>query len=185
MKKQSPVGLFFSILLRAVVIILGIAIIVFGIFFLTKVMKDGKADKKEPVTTVSPDVLTDAEGRDDLITNASEDTEDTEQASTEEQYEASYDKNILVLNSTNTSGLAGRWCEKLGGYGYKNTEAADYSNTLTNTKIYATEDGVGKDLLQYFDNAEYEVGIVTEGTSASVDGKDIVIIIGTSDDDGQ
>ncbi|MCM1273646.1 MAG: LytR C-terminal domain-containing protein [Clostridium sp.] len=183
MKKQSPVGLFFSILLRAVVIILGVAIIAFGIFFLSKVAKDGKKKKDEPVTTVDNHVITEAEGHDDLIINPEEDTsEDTEEP---EAVSESFDKSILVLNSTNTTGLAGRWCGRLNEYGYANTEAADYSDTQEHTRIVAREEGVGKDLLQYFDNATYEVGVVTEGTAASVDGKDIVIIIGTADDDGQ
>ncbi|MDE6026398.1 MAG: LytR C-terminal domain-containing protein [Lachnospiraceae bacterium] len=183
MKKQSPVGLFFSILLRAAVIILGIAIIAFGIFFLSKVVKDGKKQKDAPMTTAGDHMLTDAEGHDDLIINPEEDTET--EADTEEQVSESFDKNILVLNSTNTSGLAGRWCGRLNEKGYSHTEAADYSDTQEHTRIVAREDGVGKDLLQYFDNATYEVGIVTEGTAASVEGKDIVIIIGTADDDGQ
>lgn len=183
MKKQSPVGLFFGIFLRAVVIIVGIATIAFGIFFLTKVIGDGK-EKDGPVTTLPDDVITGVEGRDDLIYNTKEDT--TEEIATEApQASLSYDKNILVLNSTNTTGLAGRWCDRLREKGYSNVEAADYSDTQTNTRIVAVEDGVGQDLVQYFNGATYEVGIVTEGTNADVSGKDIVIIIGTSDDDGQ
>ncbi len=184
MKKQSPVGLFFAILLRAAVIILGVAIIAFGIFFLTKVAKDGKKQKDAPITTAGDHLITDAEGHDDLIINPEEDTsEDTEEST--EAVSESFDKNILVLNSTNTTGLAGRWCGRLNEKGYANTEAADYSDTQEHTRIVAREEGVGKDLLQYFDNATYEVGVVTEGTAASVEGKDIVIIIGTADDDGQ
>ncbi len=183
MKKQSPVGLFFGIFLRAVVIIVGIATIAFGIFFLTKVIGDGK-EKDGPVTTLPDDVITSVEGHDDLIYNTKEDT--TEEITTEApQASLSYDKNILVLNSTNTTGLAGRWCDRLREKGYSNVEAADYSDTQTNTRIVAVEDGVGQDLIQYFNGATYEVGIVTEGTNADVSGKDIVIIIGTSDDDGQ
>lgn len=185
MKKQSPVGLFFSIFLRAVVVLLGIGIIAFGIFFLSKVMKDGKKTKDGPVTTVADSVLTDAQGRDDLIYNSDEDTEAKTEEQTEEAVSESFDKAIIVLNSTNTTGLAGRWCEKLKGYGYSDTEASDFSNTQEKTRIIVKEDGVGKDLLQYFNDASYEVGTVTEGTSASLDGKDIVIIIGTADDDGQ
>lgn len=179
MKKQSPVGLFFGILLRAVVVIFGVAIIAFGIFFLSKVIGDGIKANNGPVTTLPDSVLTDVEGRDDLIYNTAEpDTEAPEAL-------ASYDKNILVLNSTNTTGLAGRWCDRLREQGYANVEAADYSDTQTSTRIIAVEDGVGRDLVQYFNGAAYEVGIVTQGTNADVSGKDIVIIIGTNDDDGQ
>ena len=72
MKKQSPVGLFFGILLRAVVIIFGVAIVAFGIFFLSKVIGDGTKADKGPVTTLPDSVLTDVEGRDDLIYNTAE-----------------------------------------------------------------------------------------------------------------
>ena len=184
MKKQSPVGLFFGILLRAVVVIFGLAIIAFGIFFLSKVIGDGIKSNNGPVTTLPDSVLTDVEGRDDLIYNTAE--PDTQEPDTEEpEASPSHDKNILVLNSTNTGGLAGRWCDRLREQGYANVEAADYSDTQTSTRIIAVEDGVGKDLVPYFNGATYEVGIVTQGTNADVSGKDIVIIIGTNDDDGQ
>ena len=46
MKKQSMVGLFFSMFLRATVIILAIVIVVFGVVFISKVMQkeDGKSN---------------------------------------------------------------------------------------------------------------------------------------------
>ena len=119
MKKQSPVGLFFGILLRAVVIIFGVAIVAFGIFFLSKVIGDGTKADKGPVTTLPDSVLTDVEGRDDLIYNTAEPS--TEESDTEApEASSSQDKNILVLNSTNTSGLAGRWCDRLREQGYAN-----------------------------------------------------------------
>ena len=45
----------------------------------------------------------------------------------------------------------------------------------------AREDGVGKELVQYFANASYEVGTVTSNVTESTDGYDVVIIIGASD----
>jgi sensor histidine kinase regulating citrate/malate metabolism len=181
MKKQSAVGLFFSMFLRAVVIILAIVIVVFGAMFIKKVMDNSESSSKEPVTTVSNNVLSDPEVKDDLLT--AEPTEEAEAESTEAAEENSFDKNILVLNSTDVSGLAGRWCEKLNGYGYANTTASDYSEALETTKIVSVTDGVGQDLLNYFNGASYEVGTVSSGTSVSTDGYDIVIIIGTADND--
>ncbi len=185
MKKQSAAGLFFSILLKAVVIILGLVIIGFGIFFIIKV---AKTDKKNdaPATTVSDNVLTEVEAHDDLLYETA--TEATEESLPEEQEPAagtSYNKNILVLNSTDVTGLAGRWCGKLNDYGYTYTSASDYSTPQETTRVIAKEEGVGEDLVQYFNEASYEVGTVTEGISVSTDGVDIVIILGTKDDDGQ
>lgn len=184
MKRQSAVGLFFSMFLRALVIILGIAIIIFGIVFLTKVMKGTDKAKVTPPTTVDENVLTEAGVRDDLLGNTEEVTSEPVQDTTEEVV-MSYDKKILVLNSTDAKGLAGRWCDKLNSYGYANTDAKDYSETLTTTRIVATTEGVGEDLVQYFNGATYEIGTVTENVYESTEGYDIVIIIGTNDDDGQ
>lgn len=185
MKKQSMVGLFFSMFLRATVIILGIAIVVFGVVFLSKVMK--KEDGNDaPATTISPNVLTEAEGHDELLyadpsdTTEYVDVEDTEDTS-EPEIVMSYDKNILVLNSTDEIGLAGRWCDTLNGYGYENTSASDYDTTQEYTRIISTTPGVGEDLIVYFSGASYEVGTVTTGTSESTDGYDIVVIIGIAD----
>lgn len=178
-KQQSAVGIFFSMFLRAIVIILGIVIFLFIIFFIVKVAKSGK-DKSGQIT-VDESVLTDAEGHDDLITSPS--TESTEAPA--EQVTPSYDKHILVLNSTDTSGLAGRWCEKLSAMGYANNYAASYTaGTLDTTKIVAKVDGDGKDLLAIFPGSTYEVGDVTEGADESSEGYDIIVIIGRSDDDG-
>ena len=184
MKRQSAVGLFFSMFLRALVIILGIAIIIFGIVFLTKVMKGTDKAKVTPPTTVDENVLTEAGVRDDLLGNTEEVTSEPVQDTTEEVV-MSYDKKILVLNSTDAKGLAGRWCDKLNSYGYANTDAKDYSETLTTTRIVATTEGIGEDLVQYFNGATYEIGTVTENVYESTEGYDIVIIIGTNDDDGQ
>ncbi len=189
MKKQSMVGLFFSMFLRATVIILAIVIVVFGIVFISKVMQ--KEDKdKTPATTASPNVLTEAEGHDELLyTDPSETTEyvtaaDTEATeATEAEVLMSYDANILVLNSTDVIGLAGRWCETLGSYGYSNTAASDYYTPQEYTRVISTSPDIGQDLVQYFNGASYEVGTVTTGTSEPTDGYDIVIIIGIADSD--
>ncbi|MBQ9198771.1 MAG: LytR C-terminal domain-containing protein [Lachnospiraceae bacterium] len=183
MKKQSAVGLFFSILLKTVVIILGLAIIAFGIFFIIKVVKSDKTDNS-PTTTVSDNVLTEAGAHDDLLYETA--TEATEAPIQQDLASStSYNKNILVLNSTEVIGLAGRWCKRLNDYGYTYTTASDFDTPQETTRIIAKEEGVGADLVQYFNGAGLETGTVTEGVSISTDEFDIVIIIGTADDDGQ
>lgn len=178
MKKQSAAGLFFSTILRAAVVIVGILIIVFGIMFLLKVVDKDKKENDEPLTTVGENVLTESEVPDELLS-----VETTVEVVTEAQIVAdSRDKKILVLNSTDVTGLAGRWVEALAAEGYANATASDYSEIQATTRIIAVEEGVGQDLLQYFNGATYEVGTVTSGTSADTAGIDIVIIIGSADD---
>ena len=104
-KQQTAAGLFFSMLLRAAVIILGLAIVAFGAFFVLQAVKGG-VKKSGPATTLDANALTDAQ-TDDLQMNPSTEAsaEDTQEA--QETGDAK-GKNILVLNSTGIAGLAGR-----------------------------------------------------------------------------
>lgn len=179
-KQQGAVGLFFSMFLRATVVILGIGIAIFLIVFLTKVIKNDDGKNTPPVTTVNDNVLYDPGARDDLLDNS---TEATEEEPAVQEESKSYDKKIAVLNSTDIGGLAGRWCKKLNEEGYGNTYATDFKNTKDNTIIVAKEDGVGKDLIGYFNGAAYQVGDMPEGAYEDLSDYDIVIIIGTADND--
>ncbi len=187
MKKESAASLFFSMFLKAIVIILGLIIIIFGIVFLVKVVKHDDGEKA-PATTVNENILTEAGKHDDLLYNTGDD-EDTEDDTTQDvagdDTTNSFGYSIIVLNSTDYAGLAGRWADKLTGYGYTVSEKADYFNTLTSTKIISTKEGVGEDLVQYFKSASYEVGQLTEGSNVSLSGYDIIVIIGEDDYDGQ
>ena len=179
MKKQSALGLFFSILLKAIVILLGIAIIVFGIFF---AVKSDKPDET-PTTTVSDNILTEAGAHDDLLYETTAVT--TEQVVSDETPTdgTPYYINLLILNSTDTSGLAGRWCEKFNGFGYNNTLASDYYDPQETTKIVAKTEGYGEEFVQYFNGASYEIGEVTENVAFDTSEYDVIIIIGSADID--
>ena len=188
MKKQTVAGLFLSMFLRASVVILGICIVVFGVVLITKAFKGGD-DKKETPTTVSSNVLTEAEVHDELIYNTttapvSEGVTSEDTSVSEPAYNVtSADKNILVLNSTDVSGLAGRWCTTLNENGYNNTFASDYFTTVDTTKIISKQEGVGEDLLQFFEGATYEVGDLDGGSSEPTDNYDIIVIVGTNNSD--
>lgn len=182
-KQQTAAGLFFSMLLRAAVIIVGLAIVAFGAFFVIQVVKGDSLKKNTPATTLDENALTDAQV-DNLQMNASTEAAAESQDGAAGEADASGDaksKKIMVLNSTGIAGLAGRWCETLNADGYADTSASDYSESLADTKIIAKEDGVGRELVNYFAAASYEVGTVTSGTSEPTDGYDIVIILGASD----
>ncbi len=184
MKKQSAAGLFFSMFLRAIVIIMGIIIIGFSIFFLMKVKQDKKKEPATPATTVGQNVLTEVEAPDELLTGEpSSETEATEAVSEEGEVQLdAHNAKILVLNSTDVMGLAGRWCATLNEDGYASTTASDFHTNLDKTVVYSKQEGVGTELVNYFDGASYEVGDAPQGASISTADFDIVIIIGNSDD---
>ena len=182
MKKQSAAGLFISIFLKALVVIMGFVIVGFSAFFIFRASKAENAKKKDvPATTVGANVLTEAEAPDELLTGAAT----TETASSEEEGEEGADAHsarILVLNSTDVMGLAGRWCATLNEDGYASTTASDFDTNLEKTSVYSKQEGLGEGLVKYFDGATYQVGDAPPGASISTADFDIVIIIGNSDD---
>lgn len=192
MDKQTPTQLFLSIFLRAAVAVLGIAICIFGIFFLTKYVKNGHKKADKPATTVDESVLTEVGGHDDLLMNTTATTEsasstdatdkkDKDKDKNKDKKDDPFEKNILVLNSTSQSGLAGGWCSKLEEKGYKHTTASDFSNELQRTKIVAQKNGDGKEFMELFNSPVYEVGVVSDGAPFETSDYDVVIIIGTND----
>ena len=186
MKKQSAVGLFFSMFLRAIVIIFGLYIVGFGIFFIVQAVKEGGRNKG-PVTTAAANVLTEVDTPDNLMTGEttaqaiSTEAPATTEAPVEKQ--DAKDSSIIVLNSTEVTGLAGRWCDTLAADGYNDTSASDFSEERSQTVIYSKKAGVGEELTSYFNGASYEVGDAPDGSSQDTSVYDIVIIIGTSDSD--
>lgn len=82
-------------------------------------------------------------------------------------------KNIVVLNSTDTTGVAAKWSETLTEQGYQ-VEIGNYDPQLEKTRIVVREEGQGEEFLDYFSDAEIHVGKVPDGADAQ-------IIIGASD----
>lgn len=83
-------------------------------------------------------------------------------------------KKIIILNSTETSGVAAKWKETFQGRGYEVLEIGNYSPQLDKTRIVVKEDGQGEEFLDYFSEAELHTGKVPEGADAQ-------IVIGTGD----
>lgn len=82
---------------------------------------------------------------------------------------------IEILNSTKINGLASSMQEKLVKKGFNIAGVGNYSGaTLEHTKIIVKEKGVGEDLLPYFNDAQVEVGELSQNI-------DIRIIIGSED----
>ncbi len=84
-------------------------------------------------------------------------------------------KNILVLNGSKITGLASATQTELVNAGFTVPKVGDYTQeTLTQTRIIVTKDGMGQDLAAYFKDPEIVIGDVEEGY-------DIEIILGTVD----
>lgn len=190
MDKRTILRVFGEAFLRSMVVLMGIAIIGFAAFFIIKVNTDKKQmaeNTTEAGSTYSDDELQamlDEENADD----SSEDKEDstteeptTEEPTTEEEI-SSTDKSILVLNSTGVSGLAKSWMNKLKEEGFTKVATGNYSlSKEAQTKIYVSEEGLGKDLAEYFKDAEIEVGSLNSGIDVSTTGVEIFIVLGSND----
>lgn len=183
-KKKSMSGIFFSMFLRTVVIILAVVIVALGAALVKQSLSKSRENKMGTSSEIDESVLTESDGEDELLGATEEGQADGQDDGTDTPSAAlSTDKKIVVLNGTATKGLAGHWKDQLAGYGYTNIDAHNYYSRLENTKILVTEEGIGEDLKQYFPNADYEVGTLTsDETDANIDGVQIFVIIGTSDD---
>ncbi|MDE6181582.1 MAG: LCP family protein, partial [Eubacteriales bacterium] len=94
-------------------------------------------------------------------------------------YEDSYDKSIIILNGSYTSGLAGRAKELLQDNGYIIGQIGDYNGTKAEeTKIYVSKEGSGNDLKKFFTNSK----VVVNSSKTKEFEYDIVIVLGTSEE---
>lgn len=205
MDKKTMIKIFGGAFLRSMIVLMAVAILGFGVFFIAKVGKDKKdlANREEgPTTEYSDDELA-AMIAEDNAANSGGAVEDTEAVSTEEVTTeavtteaateapniASTDKNILVINSTSVNGLAGTWATKLKNSGFANVGTANRAGAQGQesvTKIYVSEEGMGKDLAALFSGDAQVIVQTLDASSYSVvgggmDHYDIFIVIGTSD----
>lgn len=175
---KKMLRLFGDTFLKASVVLLGIGIVVFGIFFLTQVVSGGNDNNGDGGTIITeedqPAIDTTAEAADNATDEVATSEQNTQAAPTTEEIISSKGLNLVVLNSTNTTGVAKGWQETLNDAGYTVGSIGNYDTELTNTKIIVTQEGQGKDLLTFFKGATIEVGTLDAGV-------DIQIIIGTLD----
>jgi cytoskeletal protein RodZ len=194
MDKKTILKVFGEAFLRSMVVLMAVAIVGFGAFFLIRVNTDRKQAENtttEQGSSHSADELQamlDEENAKDTSATEEETTEEiTTEATTETPDIPSTDKNIMVLNSTSKAGLANSWKNKLSSEGFANVGIGNYSlSTETQTKIYVSEEGMGNDLAEYFTDAVVSVGTLDSGNysvqgGASMDQIDIFIVIGSND----
>ena len=162
--------------LKTLIVILGVAIVIFAIYFMIQVFGGGKSGKgtteDTPISTEDLGLDVSTDGSSDTVADTTEPT--SEEPATQEPI-SSVGHSIEVLNSTDVAGVAAGWQEKLNGAGFTVTQIGNYEEqTLTNTKIIVSQDGMGQDLVGQFKNATVEVGTISSGV-------EIQIIIGTED----
>ncbi|MBQ4057630.1 MAG: LytR C-terminal domain-containing protein [Lachnospiraceae bacterium] len=193
MDKKTMLRVFGEAFLRSMVVLMAIAIIGFAAFFIIKVNSDKKVlaenEAKLNTTEYSEDQLHDMlEKENAKDTEASEEKVTTEEVTTEATTEVqkipSTDKNILLLNSTSVAGLASAWNKKINGAGFANTAIGNYNSSgEVQTKIYVAEEGMGEDLLEYFNGATIIVGALETSQytiiSGSISTVDIYVVIGS------
>lgn len=189
MDKKTVLRVFGEAFLRSMVVLMAIVIIGFSAFFIIKVTTDKKQMAENSTTeagsTYSDDELQamlEKENANDTSQEPTTEEPTTEEVTTEEPDIPSTDKKILVLNSTGVSGLAKAWMNKLSGAGFTDVATGNYSlGKEAQTRIYVAQEGMGKDLAEYFTDAVIEVGSLSSGIDVSTDGVDVFIVIGSND----
>ena len=189
MDRKTILRVFGEAFLRSLVVLMAIAIVGFAAFFIIKVSTDKKQMAEVGITeedsTHSDDELQamlDEENASDASEESTTEEMTTEEPTTEAQIISSKDKSILVLNSTGVAGLAKSWMDKLSGEGFTEIATGNYSlSREEQTKIYVQEEGMGEDLIEYFQDAVIEVGTLSSGIDVSTAGVDIFIVIGKND----
>lgn len=187
MSKNTVLRIFGEAFLRAIVIILGVAIIAFGGFFLYKVITGGSGTDDTTEATLSDEELR-QQYEQSLATEEGDSAATTEEATEATTEEATVEEisgkgyKILVLNSTNTKGLARSWADTYKADGFATVDTGNYSGgALTNSKVIVSTEGMGNDVAGYLSGATVEVGSAPSGVDVSTDGYDIFVIIGTAD----
>lgn len=172
-KKPSATGIFFSMFLRAVVVILGIVIACL-IFALVRSLLHNKG--KETASTGTGSSVVQEAQQDELL------TAQATEAKTEAP-KVDYGIKIAVLNGTQTSGLAGAWKEKLTGLGYTSVEAGNYMAEIKTSRIYMLKEGAGAELKDMLHGATVETeAIKKDDTDVDLSELDVILVIGQDDD---
>ena len=186
--KKNPAGIFFLFFLKAIVIILGLVILAMGAYLIKYTMS---ADNKKSEQEFDDSMLVDND-HDDLLasdtdSSLSEDKllfDNEEGAVTEASKDIASDDKIVVLNATETAGLAAAWKERLAEKGFTKVETGNYlGESLEKSKIVVTEEGTGNNLSEIISGASVENGSADSvDCDADKDGVKAFIIIGNSDD---
>lgn len=200
MDKKIMLKVFAEAFLRSLIVLMAALIVGFAAFFFIKVNSDRNSPSSnndmyaqgQAPTTGEPvmEELTTEEPTTEELTTEEITTEEaaTEEEATEEQTIPSTDRKILVLNSTGVGGVAKAWKDKLAGAGFSDIAMGNYTvSGEQQTRIYVPEEGMGQDLLGFFQDAvivvdrlgDSGVEIVSDGvTTGEVE---IFVVVGSND----
>lgn len=178
--------LFMETMLRAAVIILGICIIIMIALLIKTIHKNNEAAKEKNNTSGS-DIVTEADDPDDptftddasLSAETGADGEDTGETTGDLM-----NANILVINASGTSGVAGSWKTTLESQGYTSVEVGNYLPGIITTTKVCTADGYDASTLASEFTSPEVTTISTLDASAfdmTISDYDIVIVVGTND----
>ena len=187
-KKQTALGLFFSFFLKAIVIILGLVILAMSAYLIKAVLSTKASESEQTAETdafeddQNDELLTAEATQDDAVLYEDETAagEETAAATTELAMDAS----IVVLNATETAGLAAAWKDKLTEQGYTNIQTGNYTGgNLDTSKIVVLTEGISTNTIQgLVTNATFEVGSADSiSCDVSSEGVQAYVIIGGSD----
>ncbi len=97
-------------------------------------------------------------------------------------------QDIVVLNGTNTDGVARYWADQLEQAGFLNVVSASFNaQSQENTVIYAQNGANAGVLRAVFPDAQFTVGALPEGTIQTAEGEslpeqvDIYVLLGRND----
>lgn len=174
-KKQSATGLFFSMFLRAIVVILAIVIVCLVVALIRSLIHNKGKNTDDTGTSV----VASTEIQDDPLITAKATEAVTEKPA---PADVNHAIKIVVLNGTSTNGVAGAWKEKLNNEGYTSVEAANYSGSTGKSLIYRKTDGAGTELDAYLKEPQVIENFDSSNTDADISDADVIIVIGKNDD---
>jgi len=175
-KKQSATGLFFSMFLRAIVVILAIVIVCLVVALIRSLVHNKGKNTDDTGTGA---VVASTDIQDDPLITAKATEAVTEKPA---PADVNHGIKIVVLNGTSTNGVAGAWKEKLNNEGYTSVEAANYSGSTGKSLIYRKTNGAGTELDAYLKEPQVIENFDSANTDADISDADVIIVIGSNDD---
>lgn len=177
---KKVLKLFLDTLLRAAVILLGIAIIVMLVLLVKTMSKSKKSDE---AGTSSVIVTEQTDPADPTFSGDGSEATDTELATDASSEEAVSENaaDIVVINASGVSGVAGSWKTVLNADGYGSVEVGNYlGDVLSYTTVYVSGDYTGSSLTGMFSNAgtAQKSELDSSMFDVDIDSFDIVIVVG-------
>ena len=180
---KKVLRLFLETMLRALVIILAIGIVIMGALLIKTLVKNNSL-KDSKKTTNGKEIVTEAGDENDPTFKNGDGESSGSDDSDESGSVASTDAKILVINATGTSGVAGAWKTALEGKGYTSVEVGTYTQSaIATSKVCVSGLYDGADLAAELTSPEMSTvdSVSASDCDVSIDGYDIIVIIGTSD----